>query len=610
MNIMKLLSLALLSQLALSVSASATTSHAEEKEISHLRRKTAVTEGVKAVEDGRLRIVVHCQPHKLHEQCLERLKEFEDGRIEIIHKLHESQAWAASVGESDEETMKALDEGNFFDIVSDVVRKPMYIQESLRVEDSRRYLQFWNSQSVPYGIDMVKAQQVWEKYNVRGAGVKVCVLDTGITRDHEDFNTNNLSGYSGGEAVTPWDRDGDGHGTHVSGTIAAADNDNGVVGVAPDAEIYTVRVFDNGGNFYGSDVVAAAEACRDAGAQIISMSLGGPSYLGDEKRIFDSLFDQGILPIAAAGNDGDDDYSFPASYARVMSVAAVNSNRNHASFSQYNDRVDIAAPGVNIRSTWNNGRYSSISGTSMATPHISGVAALMKAYKPSATPTELYNAMINTAENPNTSGRDDRYGHGIINALSAIDALDGGNSNPTSPTEAPVQNCQAGKINFEFKLRTDDYGYETSWELRDVITGSLVESRSEGTYGNNAEDDLQLCLDGSKCYALTIQDSYGDGMCCGQNNPGFELVADGQVIQNNQEFSDVITIPGIGNCPEATPTNPPGDVPTNNAPVDTPTNPPVSSPTNPPVAPTQPPVPSPTSSPSEECCFLFWCWSC
>jgi len=603
---MKLLSLALLSQLA-SVSASAT-SHAEEKELSHLRRKTAaVTEAVvgvnnKAVQDGRIRIVLQCQPHKLHEQCMQRLTEFEDGRLKIIHKLHEPQAWAASVGESDEETMKALEEGNFFDIDSDVVRKPMYIPESLQVEDGRS-LQFWNSQSVPYGIDMVKARDVWEKYNVRGAGVKVCVLDTGILGSHEDFDASNLSGYSGREAVTPWDRDGNGHGTHVSGTIAAADNDEGVVGVAPDAEIYTVRIFDDRGDFYGSDVVAAAEACRDAGAQIISMSLGGPSYMGAEKRAFDALFDQGILPIAAAGNDGDDDYSFPASYAKVMSVAAVNSNRNHASFSQYNDRVDIAAPGVNVRSTWNNGRYSSISGTSMATPHVSGVAALIKAYKPSATPTELYNAMIGTAENPNTSGRDDRYGHGIVNALSAIDALDG-NSGP-SPTQAPVQNnCPAGRINFEFKLRTDDYGFETSWELQDVTAGTTVESRAEGTYRNNVEDDLQLCLDGSKCYALTIKDAYGDGMCCGQNNPGFELVANGQVIRNNEEFDNMITIAGIGNCPQTAPADP------TNAPVDGPTNPPVPSPTNPPVAPTQPPVPSPTSPPTQQCCFLVWCWDC
>ncbi|KAL3938539.1 MAG: hypothetical protein SGBAC_006574 [Bacillariaceae sp.] len=585
------------------VGAASATAASDEKERNHLRRKAQVVDEVTAVQNGRLRIVLHCLPNKVHEDCLHHLKEFEnDGKLTVIHKLHESKAWACSVGESDEDTMKALDDGKFFDVESDVIRTPMYIPESLQVETGRN-LQFWNRQEVPYGIEMVKAQQAWEKFNTRGAGVKVCVLDTGILGSHEDFNTNNLSGYSGREAVTPWDRDGNGHGTHVSGTIAAADNDNGVVGVAPDAEIYTVRVFDNGGNFYGSDVVAAAEACRDAGAKIISMSLGGPSYQGDEKRIFDTLYDQGILAIAAAGNDGDDDYSFPASYTRVMSVAAVNSNRNHASFSQFNDRVDIAAPGVNVRSTWSNGRYSSISGTSMATPHVSGVAALMKSHKPNATPQELFNAMINTAVNPNTSGRDDKYGHGIINAVDAMDALDGNGGDQA--TDPPVQNCPNNKLSFQFKLQTDDYGYETSWELKDETSGVIVESRAEGTLGNNADNDVQLCLNKSNCYTLTIGDSYGDGMCCGQNSPGFEVVADGQLVQSNQDFASAITIPGIGNCngAPAPPTGPP---------VNSPTNPPVSNPTNPPVAPpTQPPVPSPTSPPSdEECCFLFWCWSC
>lgn len=224
----------------------------------------------------------------------------------------------------------------------------------------------------------------------------------------------------------------------------------------------------------------------------------------------------------------------------------------------------------------------------------------MKSVKPNATPQELWNAMINTAENPNTSGRDDKLGHGIINAVAAIAALDGTAVN-NPPTPAPPQNCPQGKINFEFKLRTDDYGYETSWELKDVTSGSVVESRGEGTYGNNAEDDVKLCLNGNNCYTLTIQDSYGDGLCCGQNNPGFDVVANGQVVQNTQEFSASIVIPGIGNCPNnggnnPRPTNPPAR----------PTNPPVS---NPP--PTSPPVPSPTSPPSEErCCFLFFCWSC
>jgi hypothetical protein len=318
--------------------------YASDEEDRNFLRRNTVTEDKIDISHQRIRIVLHCNPERTQAECLVRLKQFDHDTLTIVHKLDEAKAWAVSVGESDEVTMEALEEGNYFDIYSDPIRMPMYIKESVQVEEGRN-LQFWSRQQVPYGIEMVKAQEAWETYGARGAGVKVCVMDTGIYGTHEDFTASKLSGYSGSEAVTPWDRDGNGHGTHVSGTIAAADNDEGVVGVAPDAEIYTVRVFDDSGNFYGSDVVAGAEACRDAGAKIISMSLGGPSYDGDEKRIFETLYDQGIISIAAAGNDGDDDYSFPASYSRVMSVAAVNSNRNHASFSQYNDRVDIAAPG-------------------------------------------------------------------------------------------------------------------------------------------------------------------------------------------------------------------------------------------------------------------------
>eukprot|EP00980_Cylindrotheca_fusiformis_P008951 scaffold1910_cov87-Cylindrotheca_fusiformis.AAC.1 len=509
--------------------------------------------------------------------------------------------------------MMALEET--FDVFSEAIRKPMYIPESVVIEEHRN-LQFWKRQEVPYGIDMVKAPEAWETYSQinQGAGVKVCVMDTGLDQDHEDFIRSNLSGYTGREAFTPWNQDREGHGTHVSGTIAAADNDEGVVGVAPLAEIYMVRVFDNEGKFYGSDVVAAAEACRDAGAKIISMSLGGPSYDSDEKRAFDDLFDEGILAIAAAGNDGTDDYSFPASYERVMSVAAVNSNRNHAAFSQFNDRVDIAAPGVNVRSTWNNGRYSSISGTSMATPHVSGVAALMLAFKPDATPTELKTAMLNTAENPNkpNGGRNNQYGYGIVNAQKAIEWLasdnnnSGGNGNGggNGGNDNDVK-CGANELDFQLNIRTDDYGYETSWVLVDLQSNSAIKTVGEGTYGNNVDTTAQECLSANKCYSVTIYDSYGDGISSsGQGNPGFQLLVNDQVIQNNKSFGSSITLPRFGNCSGQgpAPTNPPNN---NN-----PTNPPTFAPVPPP---TPSPVPPPTSPPEDdekECCFFFFCWSC
>jgi subtilisin family serine protease len=229
-----------------------------------------------------------------------------------------------------------------FDVKEDPIREPLYIKDS--IEYHHRDLQS-ASQVIPYGINLVKAREVWSSYGVKGEGVKVCVMDTGIVAGHSDFVSSNLSGYSGSEAVTPWDNDREGHGTHVSGTIAAADNSIGVVGVAPGAEIFTVRIYGDNGQFFGSDIVAAAEACRDAGANIISMSIGGPGYDRDEHTIFQELYSQGILAVAASGNSGGTDYSFPATYDMVLSVAAVDWNSNLASFSTRNDRVDIAAPG-------------------------------------------------------------------------------------------------------------------------------------------------------------------------------------------------------------------------------------------------------------------------
>lgn len=240
----------------------------------------------------------------------------------------------------------------------------------------------------------------------------------------------------------------------------------------------------------------------------------------------------------------------------------------------------------------------------MATPHVSGVAALMLAYKPDATPTQLFDAMINTAENPNTSGRDNKYGHGIINAMAAIQSLSGNGGGGDQQDDEDETSCTADEIDFSLKIRTDDYGYETSWQLVNVQNDQTVLSQAEGTYGNNDNVATQQCLNANNCYTLTIFDSYGDGICCGQGSPGFQVEVDGQVFQGSQDFTSFISIPGIGNCSNNSgPTNPPNP---------NPTNPPVNAPTFSPVPPPTPaPVPSPTSPPtSDECCFLFFCWSC
>ncbi|NPA07125.1 MAG: S8 family serine peptidase [Chloroflexi bacterium] len=246
---------------------------------------------------------------------------------------------------------------NVVDIEEDV---PRYLLRTPITAPATRSTTLLPDQVVPYGVDMVQARDVWDANRdgvvdsgaPTGAGITVCIIDTGLYTDHEDFaGVNILGGYS--QVGDPWDEDGAGHGTHVAGTIAAANNDLGVVGVTPGAvSLYIVKVFDNDGYWtMSSDLVDAIYRCADAGANIVSMSLGGSQANGKEERAFNDLYNQGILFVAAAGNDGTTAYSYPASYDAVISVAALDSTGTVASFSQQNDQVELAAPGVDVLST-------------------------------------------------------------------------------------------------------------------------------------------------------------------------------------------------------------------------------------------------------------------
>jgi len=214
-------------------------------------------------------------------------------------------------------------------------------------------------QEVPYGIDMVQARDVWDANRdgaidsgaVTASNRKICIIDSGFYSAHEDFQGISVSGYNGNLA---WNQDGSGHGSHVAGTIAAVNNALGVVGVTPGTvQLYIVRVFgDDGAWAYSSSLIDAAYKCRDAGANIISMSLGGSRANNTEKNGFATLYNtNGILSIAAAGNAGTNANSYPASYDSVVSVAAIDSNKVVASFSQFNSQVELAAPGVGVLST-------------------------------------------------------------------------------------------------------------------------------------------------------------------------------------------------------------------------------------------------------------------
>ena len=209
---------------------------------------------------------------------------------------------------------------------------------------------------LPYGIAMVQANQVDDALT---GNRKLCIVDSGYDRAHEDlaenYNNGNVSGVNLTDPISgTWDSDENSHGSHVAGTIAAlGDNDVGVVGVNPGGhlKLHIAKVFDASGSASSSMVMEAVSLCADAGAHIISMSLGGGDPSQAERRVFRSLLNEGVLTIAAAGNDGDTSTSFPAGYEEVMSVAALDANRVRAGFSQVNNDVEIAAPGVATLST-------------------------------------------------------------------------------------------------------------------------------------------------------------------------------------------------------------------------------------------------------------------
>ena len=194
------------------------------------------------------------------------------------------------------------------------------------------------------------------------------------------------------------------HGTHVAGVISSKkDNYQGIAGVCPDCSVINMKVMDA---FTGTDTMTLVNAVIKSianGAEIISMSLGGTHYSSYEEKIFNVFADEGIIFIAAAGNDGTSEKNYPAAYSGVIAVGATNPNDELASFSNYGSWIDITAPGENILSACNNIEYCFLSGTSMATPIISGVIGLMKSTKQDLTLSEIKSILRNTGETVSNS---------------------------------------------------------------------------------------------------------------------------------------------------------------------------------------------------------------
>lgn len=275
--------------------------------------------------------------------------------------------------------------------------------------------------TVPWGISRVGADQVQAGGNY-GAGIKVGIIDTGIDVDHPDLAV--VGGVTFVAGTTTYDDD-NGHGTHVAGTVAALANGSGVIGAAPAASLYAIKVLDSTGSGYWSDVVSGIDWAVSNGMQIVNMSLGASSGTTTLQQACDNAYAKGVLLVAAAGNSGNaagkgDNVGYPAAYASVIAVAATDSDDVRASFSSTGPDVELAAPGVSIYSTYMGGGYSTLSGTSMASPHVTGVAALVWKANPSFANADVRNAMNSTATDLGAAGRDNWYGYGLVNAPRAV----------------------------------------------------------------------------------------------------------------------------------------------------------------------------------------------
>lgn len=355
--------------------------------------------------------------------------------------------------------------------------EPNYQVQALRTPNDSFYNFQWH-------YPQISLPQAWDITTGTPAtgSVVVAVVDTGVILSHQDFNGQLTAGYdfirstetsNDGDGIDSDPNDpGDGdekkanswHGTHVAGTVAAASNNNvGVAGVAWGAKVMPIRVLGKGGGSsydVAQGVRFAAGLSNDSGtlpaqpADVINLSLGGAGFSQATQDLYNQIYNSGIIVVAAAGNESTATPSYPASYDTVISVSATDLNNNLAPYSNFGNFIDVAAPGGDASKDrnadgYNDGvlstlyddeadreSYAFYEGTSMAAPHVAGVAALMKAVHPGLT-AEQFSASLQSGRLSNdigASGRDNNYGYGLIDALKAVQEaqlLAGGNASGT-----------------------------------------------------------------------------------------------------------------------------------------------------------------------------------
>ncbi|NUQ56951.1 MAG: S8 family peptidase [Candidatus Paceibacter sp.] len=275
-----------------------------------------------------------------------------------------------AVAVDDEESASALSkEEGVKRVEDDVVVQTLAVTENLKVRGGSQ-----PSEGLPWGVGRIQADLIWPTGNTADP-IKVAVIDTGISTSHQDLFGNIKGGYNAIDPSRSYNDD-NGHGSHVAGIVAAVDNSIGVIGAAPAADLYAVKVLNRRGSGYVSDVIEGIQWAIANDMDVINMSLGSNYDIASLRDAVIAAYNSGIVITAAAGNDGAA-VDYPGAYPEVLAVGATDYGNNIASFSSRGPEVDLVAPGVSIFSTYKGSWYATMSGTSMAAPHVAGAAALL-----------------------------------------------------------------------------------------------------------------------------------------------------------------------------------------------------------------------------------------
>jgi subtilisin family serine protease len=299
-----------------------------------------------------------------------------------------------------------------------VYAEPNYIYSVDMVPNDPGYSQQW-------GWPKVNAPAAWDVTQGSSSTV-IAIVDTGIQQSHPDLSSKIVAGYDYVDNDSN-PEDGNGHGTHVAGTSAAiTNNSTGGAGGCPNCKLMPVRVLDNNGSGTLDAVANGITYAADHGAKVINMSLGASSGATTLQSAVDYAWNKGVFLACAAGNNGNTAANYPGYYSNCFAVASTDSNDAKSSFSTYGTWVEVAAPGGNIYSTWLNSGYNTISGTSMATPHVAGLAGLLSGQ--GLTNAQIRDRIINTADK--ISGTGTYWQGGRINYYNAV-TNSGGNPPPS-----------------------------------------------------------------------------------------------------------------------------------------------------------------------------------